>query len=144
MAWLTRMMNRIGANLRDLSISQRLVILLGGLLVGGSLLWLVQWAATPEMVPLILQDLDAEEMTQAKIGLEQLNEPFVVKGNRILVRSSANKPALVAQLSLQDKLPESTSTGFEALVKENNPWLSDRENNKSYGLHILRISGMGN
>ena len=93
---------------------------------------MVQWAASPEMVPLLRQDLGPEDMSRVRSGLEQMNEPFTESGSQILVRASANKPALVARLLLDDKLPESTITGFEALVKENNPWLSQEENNRRW------------
>ena len=132
MAWLKSMMSRIGVSLRELSLSQRMVILLGGLLVGGSLLWLVQWAASPEMVPLLRMDLGPDDIARVRSGLEQMNEPFKESGSQILVRASANKEALLARLLQDEKLPESTITGFEALVKENNPWLWQEENNRRW------------
>ncbi|MCH7870861.1 MAG: hypothetical protein IID33_04090 [Planctomycetes bacterium] len=142
MAWLTKMTTRISANLRGLSLSQRLVILLGGLLVGGSLLWLVQWAASPEMVSLIPMDLEPEEIAEVTGALERMNEPFEVVGARVLVRESSYRPALIARLQQDDKLPDSTSTGFEALVKQNNPFLPQEENKRRWTVALaneLRI-----
>jgi flagellar biosynthesis/type III secretory pathway M-ring protein FliF/YscJ len=118
--------------LRDLSVSQKLSIGLGALLVLLSLAWLGQWAATPEMVPLLAQDLRPEEVQQVQAALEMMNEPVRVRGSRVYVRAAANRQALLAQLQMHDKLPSDTSVGFDALVREANPWISQEENNKRW------------
>lgn len=118
--------------LRDLTVSQKLSIALGALLVVLSLAWLAQWAATPEMVPLLAQDLRPEEAQQVQAALEMMNEPARVQGSRVYVRAAANRQALLAQLQMHDKLPSDTSVSFDALVKEANPWISQEENNKRW------------
>ncbi len=119
--------------LRELSLSQKLALGLGALLVAVSLMWLSQWAAAPEMVPLLPgQSLAAEDLATVQTGLETLNVPSKVVGQQVLVPASQNRQLLLAQLGVQERLPADTSIGFDALVKEANPWISQEENNKRW------------
>jgi hypothetical protein len=129
---LQKLLARVFTQTRDLSRSQRLAILLGGLLVGVSLLGLLRWAATPEMTPLLDQELQPDELARVRTGLELIKEPFRLVGQKILVRADANRSAILAQLQQQDKLPSDTSAGFSALVKESNPWISQAEHERRW------------
>jgi flagellar biosynthesis/type III secretory pathway M-ring protein FliF/YscJ len=126
----------IFARLRNTSLSQRVALALGGLLVAVSLIWLTQWAATPEMVPLLEMDLAPEQIAQIRDGLGLMGESHEVRGARVYVRSTANRAALQAQLQLQDRLPADTSSSFDALVKESNPWISQAESDRRWN-HAL-------
>lgn len=132
MGALQKTMAQVVARLRDINTSQRIALLLGGALVAISLLWLVQWAARPEMVPLLDQDLQAEEITQLRGGLETLGERNELRGSRVYVRAAANRQALIAQLQQQEKLPANTSTAFSNLVKQSDPWISMEESNRRW------------
>lgn len=132
MAGLQKTLAQILMRLRDINTSQRIALLLGGALVAVSLIWLVQWAATPELVPLLDQDLRPEETALVRAGLESMGERCDVRGNRVYVRASANRQALLAQLQQQEKLPANTSAGFEALVKQSDPWISMEESNRRW------------
>ena len=123
---------RIFARLRNVSLSQRIALLSGGALVALSLVWLAQWAATPEMVPLLAQDLAPDDLARLRGGLEALGEPLEVRGNRVFVRAGANRAALLAQLQQQESLPANTSTGFAALVRESDPWLPAEERDRRW------------
>ena len=57
MAAIQKSLGQVVTRLRDISTSQRIALLLGGVLVALSLLWLVQWAASPVMTALLDQDL---------------------------------------------------------------------------------------
>lgn len=129
-------LQRSARQLRDLTISQKLAILMGAALVGTSLFWLGQWASTPEMSPLLEQDLQPEEIAAIRAGLDATAEPYQVVGNRVLVGRSANRQALIAQLQQQDRLPADTSIGFLALAKESNPWISQEESNRRWTVAV--------
>ncbi len=120
--------------LRDLSASQRIAIVFGVVLVAGSLAWMGQWAATPEMTPLLNQTLSSEEIAQIRVGLTAIKEPFKVDGSQVLVRADANLPALWASLGQMDKLPSDTSQGFAQRVKDANPWLPQEENDRRWAV----------
>lgn len=124
--------SKLLARLSGLSLSQRLAIGLAAALVAVSLVWLGQWAASPEMVPLLPQDLKSEEIKQIQAGLALLRVPSKVVGARVLVPASENRAGLIAQLGASEQLPSDTSVSFESLVKEANPWISQEENNKRW------------
>lgn len=132
MAWLRKILARIGEQLRQLSLSQRLVIVLSGVLVAGSLLWLVQWAASPELTPLLSQPLAAEELARIRSGLDALSQTYEVRDSRIYIPVSANRSALIAHLTQNNQLPDSTMTSFETLIREANPWLPQGENDRRW------------
>ena len=129
---------KIGQQMGDLSPSQRVAIGLGAVLVLGSLLWLAQWAATPEMVPLLPQNLDSAELTQIASGLDALGEHYRVDGSQVLVRAGANRPAILARLQQADALPTDTALGFAQLVQEANPWISQAENNRRWTVALSK------
>lgn len=118
--------------LQQMSLSQRLVIAMGALLVGGSLAWLGQWSTTPEMTPLLAQPLGGEELARVQAGLDAAGIQSRVVGSQVLVPVSANRQALLAQLQQGGNLPGDTSIGFASLVKEANPWISQEENNRRW------------
>ncbi|MBU0639932.1 MAG: hypothetical protein KKB50_13770 [Planctomycetes bacterium] len=57
MAALQNVVARAASQLREMSISQRIAVTLGAVLVALALVSLAHWAASPEMVPLLDQDL---------------------------------------------------------------------------------------
>lgn len=122
--WLTQ--------LRDMTVSQRIAVGLGVVLIAGSLAWMAQWAASPEMSPLLDQPLSGEELALIRNGLDAIGEPYKLDGGRVLVRSGSNRSAVMAQLQQLDKLPSDLSVGFAQLVKETNPWLPQEENNRRW------------
>ncbi|MBK9120306.1 MAG: hypothetical protein IPM18_11995 [Phycisphaerales bacterium] len=132
MAALQKRLSEILTRLRDVNTSQKVALFLGGLLVAVALIWMVQWAAAPEMVPLIDQGLAAEDLALVRSGLDALGEHYEIRGDRILVRAARNRAALYAQLQQQEKLPSDTSVGFAALIKESDPWISSEESRRRW------------
>jgi len=132
MGVLQRIPAQVVRRLRDINTSQRIALLLGGTLVAASLLWLGQWAARPEMVALLDQDFQPDEIAQIRNGLEMMGEPCEVRGNKVLVRASSHRQALIAQLQQQEKLPANTSTAFANLIKQSDPWISMEESSRRW------------
>lgn len=132
MARLSELISSIATRLRDLTLSQRVAIMLSGVLAAGSLLWIVGWAASPEMVPLLRQPLEPEEIARVQAGLDMMNEPSTVKGGLVFIRAASYAPAIIARLQQNDQMPASTSVGFASMVAENNPWLSQAENERRW------------
>ena len=136
MASLQTALSNAVAQLRDLTLSQRIAIVLGGVLVTVSLVWLLQWAAAPEMVPLLDQSLAPEDIALIQSGLDALGETYERNGAIVLVRASADRPAILAKLQAQEQLPGDTSISFAALVKESNPWISSKENDRRWSVAL--------
>ena len=87
MASLQKTITQAVGQLRDMTVSQRLAILLGVALVAGSLVWLAQWAAQPEMVPLLDQSLGPENLALVQGGLDALGQKYRVEGSREIGRA---------------------------------------------------------
>jgi flagellar biosynthesis/type III secretory pathway M-ring protein FliF/YscJ len=132
MASLQEVLSRATRHLGDMTLSQRLAIGLGVLLVAASLIWLAQWAASPEMVPLLNQSLTPEELAQVTSGLDAMGESYQIEGSQVCVRASANRQAVLASLQQAEKLPSDTAIGFAELVREANPWISGQENDRRW------------
>lgn len=148
MASLQEAIGRATHHLGEMSLSQRLAIGLGALLVVGSLIWLGQWAATAEMVPLLDQSLEPDELALVRGGLDVMGEPYRIDGSRVLVRAAANRQAILAALQQAEKLPADTAIGFAELVKEANPWISGQENDRRWTValqsELARVLGQFN
>src|SRR5262245_15389606 len=112
MAQLPKNLGDISKQLSNLTLSQKLAVLFATLLVTASLVWMGQWAASPEMTPLLSMDLSAEDIARVRSGLVAIGEPHKVEGSHVLVSGNANKAALLAQLEQMDKMPSDTSLGF--------------------------------
>lgn len=136
MDFLRKLSARIASQLRTLNLSQQIALLMGGALVAVSVLWLVSWAASPELVPLLDQDLSTEEMARIEAALARLNMQFQAVGGRILVSAGANRAVLMAHLQQDGSLPDDTSVGFAALVKEANPWISQAEHERRWNVAL--------
>ncbi|MGE3180332.1 MAG: flagellar M-ring protein FliF C-terminal domain-containing protein [Phycisphaerae bacterium] len=132
-----RIIAQINKNLAGLGTSQKVALLLGAVLVAGSLTWMVQWAAKPAMIALWDGNLTAEEIATISGGLDTIGETYEIRGNGIFVRASANPRALIARLQQMDMMPSDISTGFASLVKESNPWISQAENDRRW-THALQ------
>ncbi len=132
MGSLQRVIAQLLDRLRDTNTSQKMALMLGGVLVAVSLLWLAQWAATPEMVPLLNQDLTSDELTAIQSELETLGQKSEVRGTRLYVQSGANRASLMAHLQQRDKMPSNTSSTFASLVAESDPWISQAENERRW------------
>ena len=131
-------------HLGEMTLSQRLAISLGALLVVGSIAWLAQWAATPEMTPLLPgQNYEAEDLALVRAGLEAMGEPYRIEGSQVMVRASANRSAILASLQQAEKLPTDMAIGFAELVKEANPWISQAENDRRWTVALQsELSGI--
>ncbi len=132
MGTLQQLLTQIFQRLGDINTSQRVAIALGGALVGLSLFWLLSWASTPQLVPLLDQSLSPDELAQMRTALQQMGESFEVRSGRLYVSPTANRAAVLARLQEDGKLPGNTSVGLAALIKESDPWLSQEENNRRW------------
>lgn len=116
---LRLLLSQIGAQLGVLTISQRIAIGLCAALVAGSLLWLMQWSTTPEMVPLVKQDFSFEQLDNAEKALGGIRHER--RGMRLYVRPADKHNAL--RLAHQaDALPEGSLFDMESVVTDTNPF----------------------
>lgn len=126
MDFLKRWMRQINAQLSGLTSSQKMLI--GSLLVVMFLvLFLVtQYAATPEMVPLLDQSLTPEEMTEVTSYLDSHDIGYELAIDRIRVPFD-KRYDILARLQIQQLLPEDTSSGFTDIVEKATWWKSSEQ-----------------
>lgn len=124
---LRRVLKQIVDQGSKLNVAQRVAMLFGAVLIAFSVAWMVSWAATSDMKPLLEQDFSPEEIDQVQLGLEARGVEFRVVGNRVFIPSAANRAALITGLELEGRLPDDTSIGFQKLIEESNPWMSQAE-----------------
>ena len=112
--------------LTGLNTSQRLAIGACAAAMGLSMLWLISWAGSAEMVPLLDQRLTAAEVGRITQVLDAERVRYRVTGDMISV-PSADRARLQARLAQQNALPEDISIGFDKLIADSSPWLSADE-----------------
>lgn len=120
---LRELLSYINEHLSGLSVSQRLAIGLCAALVASSMLWLLQWSTTPEMMPLVNRNFTYEELENAEESLKSNNVPFEIRGNRIFVQDAMRHNAL-RLLYGAGALPEGSLYDMETVVTNENPFQS--------------------
>ncbi len=116
--------NQISAQLSVLTVSQRLAIGLCAALVAGSLLWLLQWSTTPELVPLITQEFTFDELEAAEQSLGSNGIHYEVLGAaRIYVRPADRHNAL-RLVHGADALPDGSLYDMATVVMDSDPFQS--------------------
>jgi len=111
----------INAQLGGLNASQRLAIGLCAALIAVSLLWLMQWSTTPELVPLLNHEFSYAELDGAEEALRANGLQFEARGTRIFVRSSDRHNALRLMYSA-GALPDGSLFDMETVVSDQNPF----------------------
>jgi len=118
---LRQLLNHIHNQLGALTVSQRLAIGLCAALASGSVLWLLQWSATPEMVPVVAHDFSSGELTTAEEGLRANGISYKVQGTRLFV-SSAQRYEALRVLNAVSALPEGSLFDMHSIVTDDNPF----------------------
>ncbi len=111
----------INGQLSGLSVSQRLAIGLCAALIVGSLLWLLQWSAVPNLVPLLNHEFTYSELDSIEAALRANGVPFETRGTRVFVRSSDRHGAL-RLTHTAGALPEGSLFDMERVVNDQNPF----------------------
>lgn len=120
---LRRLLNMIAERMALLTTSQRVAIGLCAALIAGSMMWLVQWSAAPELVPLVSHTFTDEELAAAQEVLQGSGAPYRIQGGRIYVRidDQANLKRLLYTASA---VPQERLFDMEAVIKDVNPFMS--------------------
>lgn len=104
-----------------MTVSQRLAIGLCAALITTSLLWLLQWSTTPDLMPLVAHEFTYQELDAAEAALKGNGIPYNIVGTRLLVREADRHNALRLLHSAQ-ALPEGSLYDMDAVVNDQNPF----------------------
>jgi len=139
---LRNLISYINAQMSGLSVSQRLAIGLCAALVAGSLLWLLQWSTTPDLVPLVTHEFAYAELDSAEAALKANGLRYEVQGMRLFVKADDRHNAL-RLLHGAGALPEGSLFDMEAVVTNSNPFQSpearDYAQNYAKGNELAKI-----
>jgi flagellar M-ring protein FliF len=126
MEFIGKLWRQTKQHMGGLTRSQRLAIALCVVIIAGSFIWLVQWAAQRALVPLPLSAMTPDEMTDVLSTLERMDYEHRVEGERIYVRP-AQKTVILARLMESESLSGAVTIDFARLLEDDSPWLSESE-----------------
>jgi flagellar M-ring protein FliF len=122
MDYLRRLILQTHNHLKGLTVSQRLAIGSCVALIAVSLVWLMQWAGRPELVPLLDGPVTAQELPAMEQKLAAMGVTYKL-ANNVLMVPAERRLQLLAALSDGEALPKDTSIGFTHIVQDASPWL---------------------
>ncbi len=135
MEFLRKLLVQTQEHLKGLSVSQRLAIGSCVALIAVALLWLVNWAQDPAMVPLLDQPMTDEEVAAITTELDSRGVEYQMSGSRVMVPAD-DRYSLKGCLAEQQLLPSDTSIGFAKIIENNNAFLSADQQNRRWTLAL--------
>jgi flagellar biosynthesis/type III secretory pathway M-ring protein FliF/YscJ len=129
MEFIRKNLAQIQEQLKNLSLSNKLLFLMIFVVIIFSFFWMVYLAATPETVPLLDQPLADTMLAGIQNQLEQRGAYHEIKGGRIMVKRQ-DRNVLLAQLQMDRALPADMSETWRKWIQETDMWLpqEDRQN----------------
>jgi len=127
MDFLKAQSNQVLAQLRGMSISQRIAVVLLLVVLGGGMWGLVRWGGQGEWIPLLDQSFTSEQLQRIQAELMVSGEQTRVEADRVYIKGDEDRRRqLIAALAQRGALPRDTSMGYAALIKENSVFIADR------------------
>jgi len=123
---LQRYLARVQAQLKGLTISQRLLVGLLVVVMAGTIYFLVLWSAKPEMVALNPLPMSAEEISRAETYLKSSKYQYEVVGDKIMVPAEKVYAITGAMLAAQ-VLPNDTTAIMARLIENDNFFKPDAQ-----------------
>src|SRR5918993_1478513 len=121
---LKAQLDRLQQQLAGLSVSQKMLAGSLAAIMVITLLWWSRYAAQAEMQPVLPQSFSQQELGPIAQELRAAGIKYTVAGDgRILVPTDKQEEAL-AVLSYAQVLPANTSTAFDEMLKQLNPFSS--------------------
>ncbi|MCL2640979.1 MAG: hypothetical protein FWD53_09060 [Phycisphaerales bacterium] len=123
---LQRYLARVQAQLKGLTISQRLLVGLLVVVMAGTIYFLVLWSAKPEMVALNPLPMSAEEISRAETYLKSSQHKYEVVGDKIMV-PAAKVYAITGAMLAAQVLPDDTTAIMARLIENDNFFKPDAQ-----------------
>lgn len=124
---LNAQLKQIAAQLRTMTVSQRIAIGLLLVVVLGGMWGMIRWGTQAEWIPLHPQAFTAEQIQRVQGELSAAGVQTRVEGDRLMIHGDESQRArLVAMLSERGAMPRDTSLGYATLIKENSVFMGDR------------------
>lgn len=131
MDFLKRLTAQIGAYYREMQLSQKAAIGLTVVVMIAALVWMMQWSSQRVYEPLSPTTLSEEEMALVQAKLEEWNIDYRVDNGRILLPPNTRHD-VSARLLEAELLPAGFNLGFQELMDNESPWLSEAEKERRW------------
>lgn len=129
MEFIRKNLAQIQEQMKNLSLSNKLLFVMIFVVIIFCFFWMVYLAATPETVALLDQPLSDTVVVSIQNQLDQRGAFYKVEGGRILVKRQ-ERDRLLAQLQMNRALPADMSETWQKWIQEADMWLpqEDRQN----------------
>lgn len=132
---LKRIAAQIAAGLRGMTWSQKAAIVLCAGLVVCTVVWMAQWSSSRVYEPLTSRTLTDDELTLVQTKLEEWHVDYRMDGDRILLPPNTRHD-ISARLMEAEVVPASLTLGFDDLMANESPWLSESEKERRWNLAL--------
>lgn len=119
--------SRVGQQLGQLSVTQKMLAACLVVIIVMTVLYSGQFAMQPEMVPVLDQAFAQDDVARVTAQLVSRNINYKVQGDRILIPAERRFEVL-ADLGYSQLLPRDTKSGFDEIAKQMNPFMPDSTN----------------
>jgi flagellar M-ring protein FliF len=121
---------QIKSQLAALTVSQKLVIGLLGVIVVATIFVTVIWSAKPQMVQLIAQPMSSEEIARVEMAIKGKYN-YQVSGTQVLVPAE-QAYAIRGELASVQALPRNLNNSFTTWIANSSPFKPDAQNAREY------------
>lgn len=127
MEFLKAQANQIGDQLKRMTNSQRIAIVMSAVVVLAGAWGLLNWAGGSEWTPVLDQTLTGGEIQHVESTLLAAGFESRVQAQQVMVKGDAGaRRRAQAVLAQADALPRDTSSSYAELLKDDSPFRSDR------------------
>ncbi|MFA5865085.1 MAG: flagellar M-ring protein FliF C-terminal domain-containing protein [Phycisphaerae bacterium] len=129
MEFIKKNLVQLREQLKNLSLSQKLLFVMILAVMAICIFWTISWTAQPEMVAMLDQSLSDTEIARIQNKLDQSDAYYKVTNGRILVKRQ-DRDRLIARLQMDRALPADMTESWKKLILEADMWLpqEDRQN----------------
>ena len=121
--------DRIQKQLATLTPSQKMLTAAMVAIMVMTLVWWGHYAGEPDMEPLLPQAISADELPRVEMELDAKGIKHTIVGDKLMVPSD-RKVEAVAGLMYAHALPRNAKDGFDDVMKNINPFMSQSQSDK--------------
>ena len=127
-----RTLDQIKALLAGLTVSQKMLIATLVVIIVGSVVWMMNYAARPERVAVINQQFEPTVLARQSAALKAAGIATQVKDGRVWVTQSEQEQALAVLAFSGDLAGQDISFGFEKVVNDSNIWRTESDRDRMW------------
>jgi len=128
MDFLKTQLKQIGEQLRGMSNSQRVAVVLSLVIALAGVWGMFTWAGGSEWVPVLDQPLTGDQIQRIESALLVADIQTKIADDRVMIRGDRDaRRRAEALLAQSDALPRDTTRSYDSLIKNENPFTGNRK-----------------